>query len=262
MRAYGAGTYGRRMRRLALIPVLVLAIAPPAHAIPGLGRPEAVAKFRVVVEGAQHTKLEVDGNRWRGANPNCSTFSWRYRVSEEWRFLRGAGTIFVFERYRGGLVMFKRQRGAARSFDTSFAAVGDVRRTASGGLRETGGPGCRGESPVSQQGCDRRHPVRSPLALLWTGRRLTLDRSPASVRLRNPADACGNMPFGSYGLQSPYPLLLRARLTPLTANQIFGRRGALVIAGTTNPLPSELGTEEVVATSDSDMSVTVRLIRV
>jgi hypothetical protein len=246
---------------------------PPGVPLPNLGRPDDTARFNVIVEGFQKSTLTVDGNRFSGRIPGCD-FKFEYTITESWNFFRGRGTTFVFERY-GPLILFKRLRGGAASNDTSFVIRGGITKKATGGFSETGAPPCRGSRPVSQESCGSHNGIASPVALTWNNRHLRLERSPSASRYKNPAEKCGNSPFGSVGSTFPYPLLenvtldetIRIRpgrvtfppLRRLSRDMIFGGRRVILLHGLLE-LESEQ-TGEVASKTTGETSATVRLVR-
>jgi hypothetical protein len=241
------------------LPAAASAQVPQLPNGPDLGKPDDTATFRVELVGTQTSELIVNGNGWTHANPNCS-FSWTTKTNETWKLERGKGAVFRFERY-GRIVFLKRMRGGHASYDTSFTAVGDVFRTASGRFEEVGPPGCRGTTEVGQEDCGKHFSVRSPLALLWTGKGLKLERSPSAELLKNPAERCGTDPIGSYSLDNPYPMLIGGKLGPLKRDQIFGRRHRLHVSAYRHGLSSALPADGIVPHSLSTMAVGMDLVR-
>jgi hypothetical protein len=263
---------GKLRAALAATALLMLvgtaaAQAPPQIPnIPSLGNPDDSATFRVVVEGVQSAGVSKFFSRRYGP---C-TYEVSVDAAEQWRFLRGKGTTFVFERI--GRAVFLRRRGRSLNADLTFAARGTLRRHATGGYNETGGPGCRGAFPVSQEACDEDHKVGSPLALFWNGRgklEVTNTRKNAFPQLDdsdNPAGKCGSdstdVTDSLFGYRYPYLLKVgvgtgRSGKGRLSSKLIFGRRRTLVLRGEKTFRSESPGIKETTA-----VDVTLRLIRV
>jgi hypothetical protein len=227
---------------------------------PGLGKPDDMAKFRLVVEGSQNASTTVTGST---DYPPC-VYEFNVNNEETWEFARGKGVTMVFERFGKNLTL--RRQGHPLG-DNTLALVGTVVRTAEGGYNEFGPPPCRGSFPSNQTNCNTSFPVNSPLSLFMNPKgELSLDRTASQSLIdensdENPAHLCGSddqNPDTAWYLYS-YPYFLNTGLEDLSRKQLFGKRHALVLRGHGYDYQESGSSYVNRVTTTTD--VTIRLIR-
>jgi hypothetical protein len=186
---------------------------PDIPDIPGV----KTAKFKMTIHGLQHSYFA--GSFTLNPGQTCS-FHAEGQVSEDWEFARGRGTVLVFTKLPGGLVLM--HRAGRPPGDAAFAAPGGLKREANG-FYDFGPGGCGGiHNWGDDPDCFEEHPVNSDLRLQYLSGKLVLDRG-ATQQVENPASGCGEE-VGALDLFTfPYPLLAKQK-APFTKRQIFGRK--------------------------------------
>jgi hypothetical protein len=176
------------------------------------------ARFKMTIHGLQHSFFAFSFTLNKGES--CPVHA-EGQISEDWEFARGRGTILVFTKLPGGLVLMRREgRGLG---DAAFAAPGGLVREANGFYDFgpypcVGGSHNFGEEPT----CNQEFEVNSDLRLQYVKGNLVLSRG-ATRQVENPAAPCGEK-FGAIDLfATPFPLLTKQK-AEFTKKQIFGKR--------------------------------------
>jgi hypothetical protein len=174
-------------------------------------------RFKMTIHGLQHSYFAFSFTLNKGGD--CP-FHAEGQISEDWEFARGRGTILVFTKLPGGLVLMRREgRGLG---DAAFAAPGGLKREANG-FFDMGPTPCGGQHSFSEEPtCGEEFQINSDLRLQYLKGKLVLDRG-ATRQVDNPAAPCGEK-FGAIDLFSfPFPLLYKQK-AEFTKKQIFGKK--------------------------------------
>jgi hypothetical protein len=205
----------------AVVATLALATAatgqPQPPDIPNDLPSVKTARFKMTIHGLQHSFFSFSFTLNKGGD--CP-FHAEGQISEDWEFARGRGTILVFTKLPGGLVLMRREgRGLG---DAAFAAPGGLVRVANG-FYDLGPPPCGGTHNFGEEPtCGEEFEINSDLRLQYVKGKLVLDRG-ATRQVENPAAPCGEK-FGAIDLFSfPFPLLYKQK-AEFTKKQIFGKK--------------------------------------